>query len=175
MNARGSAIAALLLLCGCVQKMAEDGHLRTYDEPQMSGHTSLVRHPPEGTIARGQLEKFPQPAHVTLAMLQRGQERYNIYCAPCHGLAGHGDGMIVQRGFLAPPSYHQEPLRGQPDQHYYEVITHGSGAMYDYAERVEPADRWAVIAYIRALQLSQNAAADRLPPEDRKRLEEIRQ
>jgi mono/diheme cytochrome c family protein len=107
---------------------------------------------------------------VTLALLHRGQERFNIDCAPCHGRSGNGDGMIVKRGFPAPPSYHSARLRQAPDSHFYEVITHGYGVMYPYADRVAPLDRWAIAAYIRALQLSQHAPVDRLDAQDRQRL-----
>jgi mono/diheme cytochrome c family protein len=90
-----------------------------------------------------------------MALLARGRERYDIYCSPCHGFSGHGDGMIVQRGFPTPPSYHSARLRSADAQHFFDVITHGYGVMYSYAARVEPRDRWAIIAYIRALQQSQ--------------------
>ncbi|MBN8728722.1 MAG: cytochrome c [Xanthomonadales bacterium] len=106
------------------------------------------------------------PIVPTLAVLQRGRERFDIYCAPCHGRSGDGAGMIVQRGFPAPPSYHTTKLRNAPDGHFYQVISHGYGAMYPYADRIAPADRWAIIDYIRALQLSQNAGRDLLAPQD---------
>ena len=96
------------------------------------------------------------PPPVTLALLRRGQERFRIYCTPCHSEIGDGHGMIVQRGFPAPPSYHINRLREAPVQHFYNVITNGYGAMYSFAARVKPTDRWAVAAYIRALQRSQN-------------------
>ena len=104
---------------------------------------------------------FPFP--ITREVLARGQERYNIFCSPCHGRLGDGDGMIVRRGFRHPPSYHIERLRKAPVGHFYDVITHGFGSMYDYADRVAPRDRWAIIAYIRALQFSQNATLADVP------------
>lgn len=107
------------------------------------------------------------PRPITPALLQRGQQRYEIYCAACHGLAGDGDGMVVQRGFPAPPSYHSNRLRQAPDSHFYDVITHGYGVMYPYADRVAPADRWAIVAYVRALQLSRHLPAARLSARDR--------
>ena len=107
-------------------------------------------------------------------MLERGQERFDIYCSPCHGRTGEGNGMIVQRGFPAPPSYHIERLRKAPVGHFFDVITQGYGVMYSYAQRVEPEDRWAIAAYIRALQLSQGAQLADLPVAERRQLEEVR-
>jgi len=104
---------------------------------------------------------------MTLALVERGQERYRIYCTPCHSELGDGHGMIVQRGFPPPPSYHIDRLRQAPLQHFYDVITNGHGAMYSFADRVQTADRWAIAAYIRALQLSQNANLADLPANER--------
>jgi len=112
-------------------------------------------------------DKPAPPPPVDLALLQRGQERFRIYCTPCHSELGDGRGMIVQRGFPAPPSYHIERLRQAPVQHFYDVITDGHGAMYSFAERVQPADRWAIAAYIKALQRSQNATVADVPPDRR--------
>lgn len=137
------------------------------------------------TIARGHLEAndayyrgmvgsnlvttFPFP--ITTAVMERGRERFEIYCAPCHGRTGDGNGMIVQRGFPPPPSYHIDRLRAAPVGHFYDVITRGYGIMYSYAARVEPADRWAIAAYIRALQKSHYAPLKELPASDRAKLE----
>ena len=107
------------------------------------------------------------PLPITMQTLARGRERYDIYCSPCHSIAGDGDGMVARRGFPHPPSYHSDKLRNAPDAHFYNVITNGYGIMYSYADRVEPRDRWAIVAYIRALQLSQNARIDDVPPEHR--------
>lgn len=115
------------------------------------------------------LDSFPFP--VTLEVLERGQERYNIYCSPCHGLDGAGRGMIVERGFPPPPSLHEQRLREAPAGYYYEVIRDGFGQMFAYGYRVDPPDRWAITAYIRALQLSQNASPQDLPPEELENLE----
>lgn len=111
------------------------------------------------------------PISITMQVLERGQERYNIFCSPCHGFVGDGQGMIVQRGFAAPPSFNTDRLRQTPAGHYFDVITNGFGQMYAYAYRIEPADRWAIVAYIRALQLSQNAQQQDLPPDILQQLE----
>jgi hypothetical protein len=111
---------------------------------------------------------FPFP--ITREVMQRGQERFNIFCAPCHGRLGDGNGIVAQRGFRHPPSYHIYRLRNAPVGHFYDVITHGFGSMYDYADRVPPRDRWAIIAYIRALQFSQDATLADVPAQDRGRL-----
>jgi mono/diheme cytochrome c family protein len=109
---------------------------------------------PEGVVEYQDTPPTAPP--LTLALLERGQQRYRIYCTPCHSELGDGHGMIVQRGFPAPPSYHTDRLRQAPVQHFYDVITQGYGAMYPFADRISPPDRWAIAAYIRALQRSQN-------------------
>ncbi len=120
---------------------------------------------PAGTVEFESTPAAPPP--VTLALLVRGQERYRIYCTPCHSELGDGQGMIVKRGFPAPPSYHIERLREASPQYFYNVITEGHGVMYSFAERVQPPDRWAIAAYIRALQRSQNASLNDVPPGER--------
>ncbi len=105
------------------------------------------------------------PIPMTAELLARGQDRYGIYCAVCHGDDGYGQGMIIQRGFPAPPSFHTDRLREAPAGHFFDVMTRGYGVMYPYASRVSPEDRWAITAYIRALQLSQHAPASALPSE----------
>jgi mono/diheme cytochrome c family protein len=109
----------------------------------------------EATLDNAQTMPFP----ITMQLLHRGQERFNIYCMPCHSPVGDGDGMVVRRGFPAPPSYHIDRLRHAPDRHFYDVMTNGYGVMRPYSDRVPPEDRWAIVAYIRALQLSQYARA----------------
>src|SRR5439155_22904921 len=126
-----------------------------------------------GKIGTNLVETFP--IEVTRKVLERGRERYDIYCSPCHARTGEGNGMIVQRGFPPPPSYHIDRLRQAPVGHFYDVITHGYGIMYSYANRVSVEDRWAIAAYIRALQLSQNVKVDELPPRERAKLEGGRQ
>jgi cytochrome c553 len=127
------------------------------------GHANLETEYFEGTTTDGKLvEAFPML--ITSDILRRGRQRFEIFCAVCHGRTGEGDGMIVQRGFPAPPSYHIDRMRNAPVGHFYDVITNGYGVMYSYAARVEPSDRWAIAAYIRALQLSRHATLDDVPP-----------
>ncbi len=122
-----------------------------------------------GVDAQGKLlVKMPVP--LTRELLERGRERFDIYCAVCHDRTGGGQGMIVQRGFPPPPSLHLPRLRSAPIGHFYQVITSGYGAMYPYASRVDPQDRWAIAAYIRALQLSENARLEDAPDEARAKL-----
>ena len=136
----------------------------------------------EGTVARGHLDddntfftgrgpdgkfvnEFPFP--VTTAVMERGQNRFNIYCAPCHDRLGNGDGKIVRRGYRHPPSYHIDRLREVPNGYIYDVISSGFGAMPDYSAQIHPADRWAIVAYVRALQLAQNGKIDDVPADKR--------
>lgn len=111
------------------------------------------------------------PLTVDKPLLMRGRERYDIYCSPCHGRIGDGKGMIVARGFPMPPSFHEDRLRQIADGHFYDVITNGFGRMYSYASRITSNDRWAIIAYIRALQLSQNATVQDVPPQEQNKLQ----
>lgn len=143
------------------------------------------RQPVEGTLARGTLnedtafyegkdaagkdiEEFPIAVNRTV--IERGQQRFDVYCSPCHGRIGNGLGMIARRGFKQPPSYHIDRLREAPVGHMYDVITNGYGAMLNYAAQVQPRDRWAIVAYIRALQYSENANINDLPAEARNRI-----
>ena len=137
------------------------------------GQARLDEHLYAGTSAGKPVNEFPFP--VTERVMQRGMQQYNAHCVPCHGFAGNGDGMIVRRGYTRPTSYHDERLRNEPLSHYYDVIANGYGAMPSYADQVYPRDRWAIIAYIRALQLSQNADVRQLPQEDRQRLDNPQQ
>jgi cytochrome c553 len=134
------------------------------------GHADLDTEYFTGLTDEGKLvETFPHP--VTRDMLKRGRERFNIYCSECHGRTGEGNGMIVQRGYPAPPSYHTERLRKAPIGHFFDVMTNGYGVMYSYAARVAPEDRWAIAAYIRALQLAQNGTIEEVPTSDRAALQ----
>ncbi len=122
-----------------------------------------------GKTGTNLVESFPIP--ITREVLERGRERFDIYCSPCHGRTGEGNGMIVQRGFPPPPSYHIDRLRQAPVGHFFDVITQGYGIMYSYAERVQPADRWAIAAYIRVLQKSHDAKLAEVPAEARGQLQ----
>lgn len=119
--------------------------------------------PPAHTIARNDAPTKPPP--LTLALLLRGRQRFDIYCAPCHSPLGDGRGRVVERGFPAPPSYFEKRLMKAGFQHFYDVITYGHGIMYSYADRVAPRDRWAIAAYIRALQHSQSVPVSALSPQ----------
>jgi mono/diheme cytochrome c family protein len=137
------------------------------------------------TVARGQLrtntvfyagksggnDVSALPVPLTAELLRRGQERYGIHCAVCHDRVGNGNGMIVQRGFRPPASFHIQRLRDAPIGHFYDVMSTGFGAMADFSAQITPEDRWAIAAYIRALQLSQHASLVDLPPEQRQKLE----
>jgi mono/diheme cytochrome c family protein len=112
---------------------------------------------------------FPMP--VTAALVARGQEEFNINCSACHGRDGYGAGIVIERGFPAPPSYHSDRLRNAPVGHFFDVITNGYGVMFPFGSRIEPVDRWAIVAYIRALQFSQDAPAAQLPAQDQAQLE----
>ena len=109
-------------------------------------------------------------AHAQQGDATRGEQRFNIYCSPCHDRTGNGSGMIVRRGYRRPPTYHSDRLRQQPNGYFFDVITRGFGAMPDYAAQIEPRDRWAIVSYVRALQLSQNASINDVPPEARGQL-----
>ena len=169
------AAFAILALAGCKrQDMAAQGRSRAYDRSDFFADGSSMRPPVPGTVARNRPDvPVPQPKVIDAALLARGQERFAINCVPCHGRVGDGQGMIVQRGFPRPPSFHIERLRKAPASHFFDVITHGHGVMYSYAARVPPRDRWAIIAYIRALQVSQSVEVAGLPPDDRAKLLEV--
>jgi mono/diheme cytochrome c family protein len=114
-----------------------------------------------GVLEQSRMEKAQSiPLPMTLELLRRGQDHFDVYCAPCHSPLGDGDGRVARRGFPHPPSYHNDRLRKAPDRHFYEVMSNGYGLMHSYAGRIAPEDRWAIVAYIRALQLSQHAAAE---------------
>lgn len=151
---RAIVLGIILALPGCSDMSVQ---------PKQKAYRPLVgpAKTPSKTVTFHQKPLSAPP--LTLALLERGQERYRIFCAACHSELGDGHGMIVQRGFQPPPSYHIQRLRDAPPVHFYDVITDGYGAMYSFAARVPPADRWAITAYIRALQRSQNATVADLP------------
>jgi mono/diheme cytochrome c family protein len=155
MSHKPLVVAALCLLAatGCRQDMHNTPTAQPLRESLFVKNASTARPLVEGTVARGTL-----------------QERYDIYCAPCHGVTGNGDGMIVRRGYRQPPSYHIERLRTAPLGHYYDVMTNGFGAMPDYRAQITPRDRWTIAAYVRALQLSQHAPAAEFPQAERDKL-----
>ena len=115
------------------------------------------------------------PFEITRGALERGRQRYDIYCSMCHGATGYGDGMIVRRGFVKPPSFHLDRLRAAPPGYFVEVITHGFGAMYSYNDRVTPEDRWKIAAYVKTLQLSQGVETALLTPEEQRQVQEARE
>jgi mono/diheme cytochrome c family protein len=170
-------IALLLLmaivLASCDQNMAVQPKYGEYAKAPLF-RASSARNPPAGAMARDALQKQQganrRPA-LTAQLLDRGRERFTIFCSPCHGAGGDGNGRIVQRGMPSPTSYHDPRLVAADDQHFFDVITNGYGAMYSYASRVPPRDRWAIVAYIRALQLSRRASLNDVPPDQRARLE----
>ncbi len=153
----------LLLACGSGGHMADQPRYEAMEASTFFADGLSARRPVPGTVARGDLRVLEPPPQITWELLQRGQERFTIYCSPCHGQDGYGTGMIVQRGFPQPPSYHTERLRSASDAHFIEVMTFGMGVMPSYERKVTPAERWAILAYIRALQLSQNATIEAVP------------
>jgi cytochrome c553 len=172
-----AAVLSLLALASCRSDMQDQPRLKPLRRSDFYEDGRSSRPLVPGTVARGQLRDDTyfytgfvgkdlgnyMPFPTTREVLARGRERYNIYCAPCHSRTGDGNGMIVQRGYRRPPSYHIERLRTAPLGHFYDVMANGFGAMPDYAAQVQPYDRWAIAAYIRALQFSQNAPAALVP------------
>ena len=149
-------LMAALAIAGCNQNltMSDQKKLSEWERSNVFRNGKVLQSPAPGSISREQdlgnvlTEKPP----MTLALIQRGRERFNVFCSECHGYGGDADGMVVQRGFPKPPSFHEARLLAAPDEHFVDVITHGYGVMYSYGDRVPPADRWAIAAYIRALQ-----------------------
>jgi hypothetical protein len=176
-SVRVAVFALLLLLPACRQKMADQPRYDPYDESSFFPDTLSARPLPAGTISR---DFAPTPADrppfaITLDVLHRGRERYDIFCSPCHGYTGHGDGIVARRGFRRPPaSFHTDELRAAPPEHFFDVITNGFGSMPSYSYQVEPNDRWSIAAYIRALQLSQWSTTAAVPPAELQRLEATR-
>lgn len=172
-------VLLLVLSCGaCRQDMHDQPKLEPFEASTFFDDGRASRPYVEGTVARGRLQEdehlfrgtvdgefattFPYP--VDRAMLERGRERFGIFCAPCHDSSGSGNGVIVQRGLKRPASFHVQRLRDAEPGYFFDVITNGFGAMYDYSDRIPARDRWAIVAYVRVLQLSQNASVDDVPP-----------
>lgn len=180
------ALLVSLVLAGCAQKMREQPKLNPDDPSLFFANGTSSQAPVQDTVARGFLRddvelftgkdatgadvtQFPFP--ITRQDIVRGEERFNIYCAPCHGRLGNGGGIVVAHGFMAPPTFHQDRLRTAPVGHFFDVITNGLTPMPSYANQVSARDRWEIIAYIRTLQFSQNANVNDLPAADRQVLQ----
>jgi mono/diheme cytochrome c family protein len=179
------AACCLLFVVGCRQQMAETGREKPLDASTVFDDQRVARPLVPGTVARGQLkadavfytgkgrdglvDQLPVP--LTKDLLARGRDRFEIFCAPCHGRVGTGDGAVAKRGMRPPPSYHIQRLKEAPVGHFFDVITNGFGIMPEYAGQVPPADRWAIAAYIRVLQVSQGIPAAELTPDERAKLD----
>src|SRR4051812_16928546 len=178
-------IAGVALLVGCRNEMYDQAKVKPLSESEFFPNGQSARPIPTDTVARGFLRedkamyaglgadgKFVTelPMPLTRQLMDRGHERFDIFCSPCHGKQGDGLGMIVERGFKQPSSYHTDRLRQQPIGYFFDVMTQGFGQMSSYASQVTPEDRWAIAAYLRALQLSQHALVADLPPDDRAKL-----
>ena len=189
---RGPHLLALTVLAvtlpGCRQDMHDQPRHEPLEASTLFADGRSSRPLVEGTVARGQLRDDRElytgldaegqfvtdlPTPVTLELLERGQSRFNAFCSPCHGRRGDGGGMVVQRGFKQPQSFHQDRLRNTPVGYYYDVITRGFGEMSSYAAQLSPRDRWAIVAYIGALQVSRNVPVATLDADERQQLEEM--
>jgi len=171
MKIRMIMVVLALFLAGCGRNMYNQPKYEVYEASPLFENGTSARPLIEGTVSRERgavNESFyagtnsngllsEPPFEVTEQVLLRGQERYNIYCSPCHNFNGNGQGMIIQKGFVMPASFHEQRLRDQPVGYFYNVMTNGYGRMYSYASRIPPEDRWAIASYVRALQYSQNA------------------
>ena len=189
---RPSALGVLLILAalsGCgTAGMENQPRYEPLEASQFFPDGMSARPLVPGTVARGQLRLNDAlysgrsngqlvaelPVKLNRALVERGRERYNIFCVVCHDRTGSGEGMIPRRGFRRPPSFHIDRLRNAPVGHFYDVMTNGFGVMPSYAVQIEPRDRWAIISYVRALQLSRNVPAGELGPEVRAQLEKVR-
>ena len=181
----GLLLLALLVTCGCRQDMHDQPKLQPLESSNFFEDGRASRPLLAGTVARGQLRDdehfytgmiggkpvttFPFP--LTADTLKRGQQRYNIYCSPCHDRSGNGVGIVVTRGYRQPPAFHIDRLREAEVGYLFDVITNGFGAMPDYSMQVEPEDRWAIVAYLRVLQRSSRGTLADVPPAERAKLE----
>ncbi|HEX6202430.1 MAG TPA: cytochrome c [Thermoanaerobaculia bacterium] len=176
------AVALPLAVAGCRQGMFDDARIEPYEASPVFADGSSARPLPAGTVARGRLAAdpvlatgavpgggfAPNPLPITRELLTRGRERYDVFCSPCHDRVGTGRGMIVRRGYQRPPSFHEPRLKEIADGHIFDVATRGFGQMPSYASQVAVEDRWAIVAYVRALQLSQDAELAALPAATRR-------
>jgi mono/diheme cytochrome c family protein len=176
-----AALAVAVASLACTQQMTTQPYYRPYTQSQLFSDGTSARPIPADTVSQGQQQvqaqgaggesaDFPMP--ITAEVMQRGHSRYDIFCSPCHGFDGTGNGMIVQRGYTPPPSLADDRLRAAAPGHFVDVMTTGTGSMPSYAAQVDPVDRWAIAAYVRALQLSQHATLDDVPPDQRAALEQ---
>jgi mono/diheme cytochrome c family protein len=190
-------LGALVALGGCRQDMHDQPKYSPLEKSAFFNDGRASRQPVEGTVARGQLRlddhlytgRLPQPAgtegaadYVTTfpfeideAAMDRGEQRYNVFCSPCHDQVGYGNGMVVRRGFRRASSFHDERLQEAPVGYFYDVISNGFGAMSSYASQIPVEDRWKIIAYVRALQLSQDATLQDVPAAERKQMADAAQ
>jgi len=185
-DARIAPLVALALgLSGCRLDMHDAPYYEPLEQSPLWENGMSSRTPVPGTVARGRfrgdnielytgktpegmpIQGLPEGIEVDQALLERGKERYDVFCSPCHGYTGYANGMIVQRGYPQPPSFHSKRLKEIQLGHFYDVITNGWGRMYSYAPSIPPEDRWAIASYVRALQLSQDYPADALSAEQR--------
>lgn len=169
---RVAPILALLMLGAC-DEMSHQPRYDSYEASALFKDGKSMQAPAEGAVARDDpawTQALEQRPAMSLALLERGQQRYGIYCAPCHDAAGYGQGTIPSRGFPQPPNFHEARLRRVGPAYIVDVITQGHGVMYSYADRVAPSDRWAIAAYIQALQLSQAAPVTALRDDERAKL-----
>lgn len=179
------AIVAALVVAGCRQDMHDAPRYEAFEASDSFADNRASRTPPAGTVARGWLREDEAlytgkvngqtvdtfPFAITRAHLLRGQQRYNIYCTPCHGRIGDGNGMVVQRGLRQAASFHQDRLRQERPGYFFDVITNGFGAMPDHAAQIPVQDRWLIVAYVKALQLSQHASVEDVPEDRRAAME----
>ena len=178
----------LLVLCGCRQDMHDGPRFEPLEGTSFFADHRSARPQVPDTVARGELDLDDHlhrgqvagepattfPFEITRDVLERGRERYDIFCSACHDRTGSGQGIVVLRGMKQPASFHVERLREAPPGYFFDVITRGFGAMFDLSDRVPPRDRWAIVAYVRALQLSQAATLEDVPPGERASLEGTR-
>jgi len=170
---RTPGLILLLASLSACDQMAVQPRENVYGRSELFRNGMSMQAPPDGAVARGDAADAAVLANrppLTPALLERGRERYTIYCSVCHDASGYGQGVVPSRGFPHPPSFHTPRLVHAPTRHFVDVITNGYGVMYAYRDRVQPADRWAIAAYIRALQLSQAAPASKLTPAEQARL-----